>query len=342
MSKAKDNYFYLPTTGGITYISFAYNNDIQYKSGLSFNGVTVTGATNQITINVEIDREADAEPANWFKNALNNDASHAFTNTGVGDDLPTELNFAFSGTLTVTCAAGTFSYTVYIGQGNYGLTNNWWVGSLDIEQEVLASMFQFSMSDANVAGIQYGNSSVDDNKVYLISTTGLVTGFSYNNDLQVSPGQVQTGVTWDTSDLSNITIDVQASRGGSTDVANWFNGALGGTPLHMYTNPILFAGDQMPSELNLAFSIQLQMQGNQNYQIYLGQGNAGTNNNWWFGCTDLLSLHKTVAGTNFDVAIFFKGSVLNLKNAYVEGVSGSGSETFYISQIHPSTDSSSD
>ena len=333
---ASDNYFYLSASGGVTYISFSYNNNIQYTTGEDFDGVTVSGATNQVTVDVKVDRKASSGPATWFKNALNNDPSCMFTNV-VGDSMPGELNFALSGVLTVTCAAGTFSYTVYLGQGSYGAIshNNWWIGSLELDQQVLATMFQMLMSDANEASIQYGNNNVTDNKVSLISTSGLVTGFSYNNDLQVSPGQIQTGVNWDDSDLSNITIDAQASRSNSTTVADWFNGALGGTPLHMYTNPIIFAGDQMPEELNMAFSIQLQMQGSQNYQIYLGQGNAGLNNNWWFGSMDLLSLHKTLVGTNIDLAIFFKGSIINLKNAYIETVSGTGSETFYISQLHP-------
>jgi hypothetical protein len=44
------------------------------------------------------------------------------------DDKPSELNFAFSVNMTIDGAA----YTVYLGQGNYLLTNNWWFGSNDL------------------------------------------------------------------------------------------------------------------------------------------------------------------------------------------------------------------
>ena len=45
-----------------------------------------------------------------------------------GGSTPGELNFYFGVTLDINTNAGNIPVTLYLGQGHYATTNNWWLG----------------------------------------------------------------------------------------------------------------------------------------------------------------------------------------------------------------------
>jgi hypothetical protein len=67
-------------------------------------------------------------------------ASIAIDTVGWTASTPSDLNFAFTGTLTLSCTSncgsapvGTFNYPIVVGQGHTGSgqtieANNWWIG----------------------------------------------------------------------------------------------------------------------------------------------------------------------------------------------------------------------
>lgn len=102
-------------------ISFQWDGGYSITAGQPWAGVSTSASGGPIVINVQAGRSASSGPADWF---------NARTTTPIGNDVtlggqPAELNFAFSGTLTVN----TTSYPVVFGQGhNSQGQNNWWFG----------------------------------------------------------------------------------------------------------------------------------------------------------------------------------------------------------------------
>jgi hypothetical protein len=318
---ADKNTFTINFGNQITSMSFSYNNDIRYTSGEDFDGVTVSNNSDDVVITVEVDRKASSSPATWFKEQLDNEADHMITDAP-GDDMPGELNFAFSGVLTVNGVP----YTVCLGQGNYGLTNNWWFGSLSETGEILGTGLAIDMDTSSCKiGV---SSAIEDNNVTLQSGSGLVTAISYNGDLTVTSGAPYMGVSIDDSDLTNIVITVEADRQGSTDVASWYNGKLDNSPLRMTAEQSVLASDSMPGSLNFAFSVDLTVSGYK-FTVYLGQGNYSLTNNWWFGSLDLLAVHLP-AGITF--AALFDAEVRNPR-LNVNLVSATTNEAFSITHL---------
>ncbi|MBN3034968.1 MAG: hypothetical protein JW861_05235 [Bacteroidales bacterium] len=106
----------------MTYI-FSGNYSITDKqpwSGVSSSTVVISGS-NALQILALAGRKGSGGPADWFKTNVS-----AAINSQSLTGLPDELNFAFTGTLTIDGN----SYPVTLGQGHPELTtfNNWWIG----------------------------------------------------------------------------------------------------------------------------------------------------------------------------------------------------------------------
>ncbi len=89
-------------------------------SGQPWSGVTASVKDGVFTIDARAGRHGSSSVAGWFK-------SHATIATCCADcgcAWPSDLNFAFTGTITINGDA----YPVTIAQGNSFGQNNWWIG----------------------------------------------------------------------------------------------------------------------------------------------------------------------------------------------------------------------
>lgn len=102
-------------------VSFDWDGGYSITSGQPWGGVTSGGDGDGIAIHAEAGRKASTDVASWF-----NSRSSMSINTAEwgADSSPEELNFAFTGTLTINGV----QYPVVIGQGHSGVDNNWWIG----------------------------------------------------------------------------------------------------------------------------------------------------------------------------------------------------------------------
>lgn len=90
---------------------------------------TIAHRGDQWVITLEAGRKNSAAVANSFKEATGNDTVHRYAPDGGGDPAsPKELNFYYAVRMTLQVGAHTATTTLYIGQGHYGTTNNWWIG----------------------------------------------------------------------------------------------------------------------------------------------------------------------------------------------------------------------
>lgn len=90
------------------------------SSGQPWAGVTASIQDELFTLDARAGRHGTSSVADWFK-------SHATIATCCADcgcAWPSDLNFAFTGTITINGD----SYPVTIAQGNSFGQNNWWIG----------------------------------------------------------------------------------------------------------------------------------------------------------------------------------------------------------------------
>lgn len=104
-------------------VTFTWDGGYSITSGQPWGGVTVDSGTPNgggVTITAEAGRSGSTEVAQWFAAR----SSLAVADNQGTDNLPEELNFAFTGTLTINGE----EFPVVIGQGHTGVDNNWWIG----------------------------------------------------------------------------------------------------------------------------------------------------------------------------------------------------------------------
>lgn len=118
-----DNWVYLQDNlpsfaGTMAYVEA--NHSI--TSGQPWGGVNASFSTSgTLSIDAVAGRKKSSGVADWFRS----NASTATCTAGCGSAWPSELNFAFVGTITIN---GT-EYPITIGQGSMWTgTNNWWIG----------------------------------------------------------------------------------------------------------------------------------------------------------------------------------------------------------------------
>jgi len=114
-----DNWVYLESYMWQASISFNLA-DHSITGGQPWGGVTTGTPDMDWGIDAKAGRKGSTGPAEWFKAH----ASNATYTSGGSGAWPSELNFAYTGTITIDGN----SYTIVIGQGNSFGRNNWWVG----------------------------------------------------------------------------------------------------------------------------------------------------------------------------------------------------------------------
>ena len=101
-------------------MSYSYSGDHSITSGQPWSGVSSSGYHGGLQILVKAGRKGSYDVANWF----NSNAPNAACTISSLSLQPYELNFAFTGTITINGN----TYAVTIGQGHSGASNNWWIG----------------------------------------------------------------------------------------------------------------------------------------------------------------------------------------------------------------------
>ena len=114
-------------SGTITSMTYVANSANVTSGESSSPPPTVQKNGKVFTITFVCDRKKSTPVATAFNNNCNNNSLNAYAASG-GGNLPGELNFFFQLELQVTTASGPGTAILNIGQGSYGLTNNWWLG----------------------------------------------------------------------------------------------------------------------------------------------------------------------------------------------------------------------
>lgn len=109
---------YLDNNPSITYSETAHD----ITSGQPWGGVSSGMSGGVYGIDVKAGRHNSSGCANWFKSNCSNATCCNWP--GGCNPWPSELNFAFTGTITINGN----SYSITFGQGSDGVHNNWWVG----------------------------------------------------------------------------------------------------------------------------------------------------------------------------------------------------------------------
>ena len=115
-----------PLIAGISYIS---DSLVITKGEASSQPPRIEqdGPTWKITLSA--DRKGSGEVADRFNTRVGGpDHEYAPDGGGTGKQ-PNELNFYFGVTITWNIGGTRVNTDVYLAQGHYSLTNNWWIGS---------------------------------------------------------------------------------------------------------------------------------------------------------------------------------------------------------------------
>lgn len=103
-------------------VGYVFSGDYSVTAGQPWQGVTgCPSAVDNCTITVMAGRNKTTPVAQWFTQ----NAPTAYCTGDCGGSQPSELNFAFTGTITINSS----SYPITLGQGSSSPgVNNWWFG----------------------------------------------------------------------------------------------------------------------------------------------------------------------------------------------------------------------
>lgn len=110
---------------------FVYDGAYVITAGQPWQGVTSDGGMpgSVLDITAAAGRHESAPPATWF-----NQRTGLLIGYALEDDRPSELYFAFAGTLVINALAdgvptSSTSYPIYLGQGSDLFGTDWWFGT---------------------------------------------------------------------------------------------------------------------------------------------------------------------------------------------------------------------
>lgn len=115
-----DNYLQILPEQFSPSMSYSYSGNHSITSGQPWGGVSSGGYQGGLQLDAKAGRKGSYDVANWFASNV----SEATCTISSLSPLPYELNFAFTGTITINGN----SYPVTIAQGHSGASNNWWIG----------------------------------------------------------------------------------------------------------------------------------------------------------------------------------------------------------------------
>ncbi|MDD5274025.1 MAG: hypothetical protein PHU14_15070 [Methylovulum sp.] len=136
--------------------------------------VKITPSGNVFTLELDCDRSGDAGIANKFR-ADCGGICHMFAPDKGSINGPAQLNFYFAITITLTPGGLSYPNTVYLGQGHYGSSNNWWIGG-DRIISPSSSAAALTILDATVCTPDRLNTTICK-PMYMLLVTGGTSSF---------------------------------------------------------------------------------------------------------------------------------------------------------------------
>lgn len=277
-------------------VSFEWNKEYSIGQEDNWGNNVSIEVKNPMKLTVSANRNSKEKdgadiPAKWYKGYVDYDGTKMI-HTSTGDNLPSTLNFAIKGTLTIDGDA----FEVCLGQGHHSSTNNWHLCSLDMDADTnskggyLGNKYYVDQADSNKFSIQIASdfSICHDNEFELVMKNGdAIEALSFDlDDYSVSDHQPLVSATGSAKGGVGI-INVQAGRDKSEKVAKWFKTQVAeGAAIGDYTI------DSFPKELNFAIrgTLKFTVSGETVTvpDFMLGQGSYKIeliiyNNNWWLG-----------------------------------------------------------
>lgn len=129
-SKRENNVTINDQSGTISGISYV-NGSLVITSGQPYDVPPSISSSNGVhKITLHAGREGSESVANTFNNTCGGSANEYAPDGGGGT--PDKLNFFFGVTISFTTGG---SATVYLGQGHFAFTNNWWIGGAPVFSE---------------------------------------------------------------------------------------------------------------------------------------------------------------------------------------------------------------
>jgi len=121
-------------SGTITAMSYVQNSAVVSQGQKSSLPPTVTQSGRVFTLTIYADRKKTTPVADSF-NAASGGTAYEYAASG-GGGTPNQLNFYFAVQVSFETAQGTGSGVLYVAQGNYSTTNNWWLGGSIVTSSV--------------------------------------------------------------------------------------------------------------------------------------------------------------------------------------------------------------
>ena len=163
---------------------------------------------------------------------------------------------------------------------------------------------------SNEVNLSPADATARTNIATFLDTSKTIIGVTPTGQWVITDGQPASPpkVTPEPGPLATaFTIEFDAGRKGSSDVAQQFNTLCGGAD-HMWG--IGATIDSTPSELNFYFGLILQLQGSPPVTVYLAQGSV-VSNNWWIGGGDISADQLEFFSSGNLVALDISGSGSN-------------------------------
>lgn len=114
------------SSGTVTAMSYVQNSAV-VSAGQKFEvPPTISQSGRVFKLTFSADRKKTTAVADSF-NAASGGTAYEYAASG-GGGTPDQLNFYFAVQVSFETAQGSGSGVLYIAQGNYATTNNWWLG----------------------------------------------------------------------------------------------------------------------------------------------------------------------------------------------------------------------
>lgn len=114
----------------ITAVSYVDGSLVISEGEASEPPATISRDGSTWTVALEADRHKTSEVAGSFDGATGGEL-HQYAPSG-GGGTPDELNFYFAVNVAFQIQGKTVTTRLYLAQGSYALTNNWWIGGSSV------------------------------------------------------------------------------------------------------------------------------------------------------------------------------------------------------------------
>lgn len=136
----------------------------KYQGTVAVN-TTTEDTTTTVAFTVDVKTENQKDVAEHWNDALASNPLHMDSHQAVGHNtqVPDKLKFYFPVTMTI----GGAEFNILLGQGQYGITNNWWIGSMQMA----------SVAAVNIGPVSFfgGTVLIQSIKKHRLPTVNLVT-----------------------------------------------------------------------------------------------------------------------------------------------------------------------